>query len=229
MFTVESSEFVLGSDLLRPILQQDAGITVTLSGLALLVGLMVFGGYIGYLRGIRALLTLTLMSIVAYIICVQSGDQLIGVINRFYTNAPRFLAFVIGRDPAAVQRLDPLISNDIQVPLFFRMVLFVSLVAFAWFFNNRPKWYSAGPNDKAEPLARVLGIFTGGFLALLWSNAAVSFWQEFVATGGRLGRPLDDVLGILPDAGNFIPSLITIFFLLIVVIIVFNLPKLWKP
>ncbi|MCG8348852.1 MAG: hypothetical protein MI924_13860, partial [Chloroflexales bacterium] len=136
-------------------------------------------------------------------------------------------AFAIGNDPNAVAPLDTLIVG-FQVPLFFRVVLFFALIAFGWFFNTRPGWYSANPNTGAEPLARILGALTGAFIALLWSNGLTIFWQEFVAQGGGFGGPIALVLNILPDVSILIPSLITVFFILLFVIILFNLPKIWN-
>ncbi|MCG8347851.1 MAG: hypothetical protein MI924_08745, partial [Chloroflexales bacterium] len=146
---------------LQPILLQS--LIVPLSGFAILLIFMGIGGYVGYLRGFRALLTITLVSIIAYLTCVRGGDELVAVINRLYVNAPRLAAFAVGNDPNAVAPLDTLIVG-FQVPLFFRIVLFFALVAFGWFFNARPGWYSANPNTGAEPLARILGVLTGAFI-----------------------------------------------------------------
>lgn len=201
-----------------------AEFTVNLSGFALLVIFMAIGGYIGNLRGIRAILTITLGTIIAYVLCVQGGDQVVGVINRFWQNGPKLVAFALGRDPSAVSPLDPLITTDVRVPLFFRFVLFIALVSIAWFFNKRSKWYAGGP-ARHEPLAPIFGVFAGALIALLWSNAAASFYSEFINTGGQIGYPFGTILAILPDVSAYIPSLITIFILLLVLVLVFYLPR----
>jgi hypothetical protein len=215
----------LDATALQPILLQ--AITLQITGFILLLIFMGIGGYIGYLRGFRALLTITLVSIIAYLTCVRGGEELVAVINRLYVNAPRLVAFAAGRDPGTVEPLDTLIVG-FQVPLFFRVVLFFSLIAFGWFFNARPGWYSANPNTKAEPLARILGALNGAFIAILWSNGLTVFWQEFVADGGGFEGPVAAMLNILPDLSVLIPSLITVFFILLFVIILFNLPKIWN-
>jgi hypothetical protein len=228
MFLDAVNKLALLADIpLQPVVLQQT-LTLQISGFVVLLILMAIGGYIGYLRGLRALLTITLITIVAYLICVRGGDQIVTVVNRFYTNFPRLIAFAAGRNPAEVPLLNPFISGGFQVPLFFRLVLFLALIAFGWFFNARPQWYSDSPDDDAEPLARTLGVFTGAFIALLWSNALTVFWQDFVVIGGGFGGPVANVLNILPDVSLLVPSLITIFFLVIGLIILFNLPKVWK-
>ncbi|MCG8348801.1 MAG: hypothetical protein MI924_13605, partial [Chloroflexales bacterium] len=212
---------------LQPVVLQQT-LSLPLSGFAVLLIFMAIGGYIGYLRGLRALLTITIITIIAYLICVRGGDQIVTVINRFYTNFPKLIAFAAGRNPAEIPLLNPIISGGVQASLFFRLVLFFALVAFGWFFNARPQWYSDSPDDAAEPLARTLGVFTGAFIALLWSNALTVFWQDFVVIGGGFGGPVANILNILPDVSLLVPSLITLFFLVIALIILFNLPKVWR-
>lgn len=203
-------------------------VSLQLSGLVILLILIGIGAYIGWLRGIRAILTVALFSVIAYLICVQGGELLVGIVNRFYQNGPKLAAFAIGRDPSTAPALDPLITPNFTIPLFFRFVLFVVLVASGWFFNARPKWYKSQPDLKNEPLSKVLGAFVGGFTALIWVSAATAFWIDLLNSGGGFGGPIANVLYAIPDVTAFVPALITIFFLLLVVIIAFNLPKLWK-
>lgn len=155
-------------------------ITVNLNGFALLLILMALGGYVGYQQGLRNLLTLALWTIIAYIACVQGGTFLVSVINRLWINAPRFIAFLIGNDPTLVPPLDPLITPEFQVPLFFRMMAFIALILLGRFLDSKAAW--KGPPK--ERLARPLGLFVGAFIVLLWTNAAVVFWREFVNSGG---------------------------------------------
>ena len=203
-------------------------VTINLNGIVLLLLFIILGAYIGWVRGIRAILTVALVSVIAYIICVRGGDLLVGVVNRFYQNGPRLAAFALGRDPSAAPVLDPLISPSFTIPLFFRFVLFWALVAFGWFFNSKPKWYKGQPDTKNEPLSQVLGAFVGAFTALILVSALTSFWVDLVNSGGGFDGWIANILLALPDVSAFIPALITIFFLLLVVIIAFNLPKLWK-
>jgi hypothetical protein len=108
-------------------------------------------------------------------------------------------------------------------------MLFICLLAFGVFFNTKPKWFAGAPNLKAEPLSQWLGASVGSFTALLWLSAIKSFWNELVDSGGGFGGPIANVIDILPvQVLAFIPSLIAIFVLTLVVIMLFNLPKLWK-
>jgi hypothetical protein len=203
-------------------------ITLSLSGFALLVILMAIGAYGGYQAGIRNILMIALWSIAAYITCVQGGNFLVDLINRFWQNGPRLVAFAIGNSPDSATRLDPLIDPGFQVPLFFRFVAFVVLVMFGFFFNRKAAWKGAATK---EPLGRPLGLFVGGLIALLWTNALVVFWEEYQANGGGLGGPfttLADILNTLPNVSLLLPSLIAVFFLILIILVLFYFPKVWK-
>lgn len=203
-------------------------ITVSLSGYALLLILIATGAYAGYQSGIRGILTIAIWSIVAYITTVQGGDFLVGLINRFWQNGPRLVAFAIGNSPDSAARLDPLIEPGFQVPLFFRVVAFIALVLLGFFFNRKATW--KGPPK--EPLAKPLGLFVGGLIAMIWTNAIVVFWDEYQSGGGSLGGPISPLataLNTLPNVSLLIPSLILVFFLILVIIVIFYFPKVWKP
>ncbi len=206
-----------------------AVITLSLSGFALLVIFMAVGGYGGYQSGIRNILTIALWSIIAYITCVQGGNALVDLVNRFWENSPRIVAFAVGSDANAVARLDPLIQAGFQVPLFFRFVAFIVLVMFGFFFNRKAAWKGPTSKDK-EPLGKPLGLFVGALTALIWTNATVVFWSEFKASGGgSFDNPVTNVLNTLPDASLLLPSLIAVFFLILVILVLFYFPKVWKP
>ena len=197
-----------------------------LSGMALLVIFVAIGAWIGWNRGLRAVLTVALISVIAYIICVQGGDILIATVNRFYQNGPKLVAFAAGRDPSAVSPLPPLIEPTYRIPLVFRVALFISLIAFGWFFRRTPWWYR-GNIDRGEPLAQPLGAVVGGFTALLWISAIVDFCKELVATGGSIGGIVGDILNAIPDLTAYMPALITVFFLVLIVLVIFLLPRLF--
>lgn len=223
MFPIDAGRHLFHWPGLVPLAQ--AQIIVPLSGVGLLVIFMALGAYWGYQQGFRNLITVALWTIIGYVTTVQGGNIIVDIINRFWQNGPRLASFAIGQDPNSVARLEPLIQPDLQIPLFFRFVAFIALVLLGFFFNqnNRSTWRGA-PN---EPLAKPLGLFVGGLIALLWTNAAVVFWDDYVNSGGSLGGPLADVLNILPDVSILMPSLIAIFFMIIIVLIVFNFPKVW--
>ncbi|WP_322487206.1 hypothetical protein [Chloroflexus sp.] len=200
-------------------------ITVNLNGVAILLILMALGGYAGYQQGLRNLLTVTIWTIIAYVLCVRGGTFVVEVINRLWVNAPRFVAFLIGNDPTLAPPLDPLITPGFQVPLFFRTMAFIALILLGMFFDSKAAW--KGPPK--EKLARPLGLFVGALIALLWSNAAVVFWREFIEGGGTFEGPIATFLNVLPDVSILLPSLIAIFFMILGLLILFNFPKVWKP
>lgn len=209
--------------------QQQPGLTIQLTGFGLLVIILITGAYSGYQQGLRNILTIALWTIVAYVLTVQGGNTIVAIINRFWTNLPRLLAFLIGNDPNSVSQFAPLISQEFQVPLFFRVMAFIGIVLLGSFFNRKAAW--KGP--PREVLARPLGGFVGALIALMWTNALVVFWNEFVAAGGQLVGPLtgtlSNILNLLPNLSVLMPSLITVFFIIIGGLILFNFPKVWRP
>lgn len=225
MFYTEAGRLSSHWLLLVPLAQQS--LTINLSGVALLVIFMALGGYWGYNQGLRNILTQAIWTIVAYITTVQGGDFIVDIINRFWQNGPRLVAFAIGQNPAEAPALEPLITPGFQIPLFFRFLTFAILVFLGFFFNRAAAW-KGNPSPK-EPLARPLGLFVGALVILLWSNAAVVFWQEFQAGGGGFGGPIATLLNTLPNVSVLMPSLISIFFLVLIILMLFNFPKVWKP
>lgn len=210
---------------LMPLAQQ---ITVSLSGVALLFVIMVIGAYTGYQQGLRNLLTIAFWSILAYLLTVQGGNFIVDLINRFWVNGPRLVAFLIGNNPDSAPALEPLIRSDFQIPLFFRVLAFVVLVLLGGYFNGKAAWKGSAK----APIARALGLFVGILISLLWVNAAVVFWDEFTFNGGSFGGPLTPLaifLSTLPNVSVLIPSLIAAFFLMIGALIAVNFPKVWKP
>lgn len=223
-----TSQLINAIPLTTVLMQVDPGgeVNLSVSGIALVVALVALGGYLGYQRGFRAIVTVTLLTVIAYLLCVQGGDFVVGLINRIWSNGPRLGAFLLGNDINSVPRLDPLISEDFQIPLFFRFVLFWTLVALGGYFNKKPKWYAPSPNLEAEPLSPALGAIFGAFEAVLLISAVSVFWQEL--GDQRFGGPVAQFLNILPDLRIFVPSLIGVFLLVVMILMVYNLPKVWK-
>jgi hypothetical protein len=201
-----------------------AQITLNLNGTSLLIILLAIGAYWGYQQGFRNLLTIAFWTIAAYIATVQGGNFLVQIINRFWQNGPRLVAFAIGQDPGAAPVFEPLITAQFQIPLFFRFAAFIALVLLGFFFSRNAGW----KGDPNEPLAKPLGLFVGALVMLLWSNAMKIFWEQFVADGGGFGGPLANVLNTLPNVGELTTSLIVIFFLIIIALIFVYFPKIWK-
>jgi hypothetical protein len=221
-------QYLIAFTLDQPLVMGLQSVTLQVNGYLILLFFIAVGAYIGWARGIRALLTMALMSVFAYILCVQSGQLFISIINRLYQNGPRLLAFLLNRDINSAFVPDPLIEPGFTIPLFFRFVFFLLLIAFGWFFRQKAIWYQSQPDDNKEPYARTLGAVLGGFIATLWTAAMVSFWVELVNAGQAFGGFLATVFYALPDITPYMTALITIFFILLGVIILFNLPKLAK-
>ncbi len=199
-------------------------ITLNLNGTVILMILLAIGAFWGYQEGFRNLLTIAFWTIAAYIATVEGGDFLVEVINRFWENGPRLVAFTLGRPVDEAPIFGPLITTELQIPLFFRLVAFVALILLGFFFTQRATW--KGPPN--EPLAKPLGFFVGALVMLLWSNAVKVFWEQFLDGGGTIEGPVADLLNALPDVGDLTTSLIVIFFLIIVVLIVFYFPRIWQ-
>lgn len=197
--------------------------TITLGGWTLMLILMVIGGYVGWRKGLRAFLTITLVSALAYLLFVIGTTPLIDYVNNLYTNIPKLVAVFTGGDPDTVASWQPL-GLDLGLPLPVRVFLFIAFVVIAWIFNKKPNWYS----DKTNPQSQQLGIFSGALTALIWTSAVTTFWQE--ATGGGGGNTtIATILNSLPDVTSVTPWLITMLFIIVVIGVLINLPKLWKP
>lgn len=216
---------VTNSILALPVLPplQQATITLSLSGTTLLLIILALGGYIGWMRGIRAVYTVALFSIIAYLLTVQSG-WFVDLINRVWTNIPRVVALFLGQEPGPP--LDPLIDTDARVPLIFRIVLFIALVAAAGFYNRKAQWYGI---KKVSPLADFLGALAGAFTALIWTTAATVFWREGTGTIVTGGGPVGNFLAAIPDVGFLILPFTVVFFLVTLFLVALNFPKLLKP
>ena len=85
-----------------------------------------------------------------------------------------------------------------------------------------------GKPDVKEPLARPLGLYSGALIALIWATAGSVFYQEYLINGGSPIEPFNQVLSAIPDLRTLIPSLITIFFLILFGILFISLPRLLR-
>jgi hypothetical protein len=204
-------------------------LSLQVSGALLLFVILFIGGYIGWWRGFRAFLTVTLVSAFAYILFVDGGSQLLVIINNIWSNIPRLIALFTGNDPVATPAWPPLIpAGGFQIPLTVRVLLFLVSLALAGRFNRQP-WY--GTNVK-EPYAREVGIFTGALTALIWVSAATLFWVEYVNQEGAIQGLLswlNPILGIIPDVSAFVLPLIGGLVLFLGAGLALKFPKLLRP
>jgi hypothetical protein len=191
----------------------------------LLLFVLAVGGLIGWYRGVRALISISLMSVVAYPLFVRGGEQLQAVVNRILNLVPLFVQALTGVGTGFA--LPTLNINLGLGPLLSLLMFFFLAVFIPWLLDRLgfPGWYSNAPANNSE---RYVGTAAGLLLAGLFASAAVAFTQDFIAAGvqpvAALGAFIGTALIILPDIGFF-----PVFGLLglLLVMLVFNLPRIW--
>jgi hypothetical protein len=180
----------------------------------------------GWQRGFRYMLSIALFMTIGYLLTVQGGDFVVGLVNRFYSNGPKLFAFALGRDPASALALPPLIPDNFQAPLLLRVLVFIALLAvgigYAW-----PWEATLKPTDKAQTM-RILGLLIGLYIGVLGISAISTFWE---AAPESLNRPglVTSALNGLPNYAPIIPSVIGAFFILLIVIILLRFDRVFRP
>lgn len=199
-------------------------ITIDLGSGIVATIILVWLTYLGWKRGFRFMLSIALFTTIAYLLTVSAGTFLVGFVNRVYTNLPRLGAFALGRDPGTIGQFDPLIPDNFQSPLLLRVLVFVALLAvgigYSWPWEAKVK-----PGDRKMEL---LGALTGLYIGVLSISAVATFWGQ---TDGTLGlpNPVIAALNAFPDFSGIIPSTITAFFILLIVIILLRFNQVWRP
>jgi hypothetical protein len=190
---------------------------------AILIALAV----LGWTRGFRYILSIAIFTTIGYLLTVQGGDFIVGLVNRFYSNGPRLFAFALGRDPSSVDPLPALVPDNFQAPLLLRVLVFFALLAvgigYAWPWEGKPLSGFQGN----RPM-RILGALTGLYTAVLGISAVSTFWEE---TGRALGLPelVVTALNGLPNYAAIVPSVIAAFLILLLVVIILRFNRVWKP
>lgn len=199
-------------------------ITIDLGSGIVATIILVWLTYVGWKRGFRFMLSIAMFTTLAYLLTISSGNFIVGFINRFVTNLPRLAAFLIGQDPTTAEPFDPIIPGNFQAPLLLRVLVFVALVAvgigYTWPWEGKLK-----PGDRKM---EVLGALTGLYLGVLAVSAVAVFWTETTGTLG-LPTPLVAALNAFPDFSGIIPSTITAFVILLLVIVLLRFNQVWKP
>lgn len=189
---------------------------------AILIGLAI----LGWRNGFRYMLSIALFITIGYLLTVQGGNFVVGLVNRFYSNGPKLFAFALGRDPSSVDALPPLIPDNFQAPLLLRVLVFIALLAvgigYAWPWETTLK-----PTDKAQTM-RILGMLTGLYVGVLGISAISTFWAEAPETLNR-GGLISTALSGLPNFAPIVPSVIGAFFILLIVIIVLRFDRVFRP
>jgi hypothetical protein len=181
---------------------------------------------LGWRHGFRYMLSIALFITIGYLLTVQGGNFVVGLVNRFYSNGPKLFAFALGRDPSTVDALPPLIPDNFQAPLLLRVLVFLALLAvgigYAWPWETK-----LAPGQKAQSM-RILGLLTGLYIGVLGISAIKTFWidaPESLNQGGLISTTLNG----LPDFAGIVPSVIGAFFILIVVIIILRFDRIFRP
>jgi len=181
---------------------------------------------LGWRHGFRYMLSIAIFITIGYLLTVQGGNFVVGLVNRFYSNGPKLFAFALGRDPSTVDALPPLIPDNFQAPLLLRVLVFLALLAvgigYAWPWETK-----LAPGQKAQSL-RILGLLTGLYIGVLGISAIKTFWidaPESLNQGGLISTTLNG----LPDFAAIVPSVIGAFFILLVVIIILRFDRVFRP
>jgi len=181
---------------------------------------------LGWRHGFRYMLSIAIFITIGYLLTVQGGNFVVGLVNRFYSNGPKLFAFALGRDPSTVQALPPLIPDNFQAPLLLRVLVFLALLAvgigYAW-----PWEIKLAPGQKAQSM-RILGLLTGLYIGVLGISAIKTFWidaPESLNQGGLISTTLNG----LPDFAGIVPSVIGAFFILLIVIIILRFDRIFRP
>lgn len=212
--------------LAAPLAQAQGGaVTLTIQGLVLLFLFVGIGAYLGYMRGVRALLTVAVGTTLAYLLTVRGGEEVFGVFNRVWSNLPRFAGIALNRPEWTSITWDPLLGTFINQTLAVRMIVFIGIIILSFVLNKAPKWYSGSPAGH-EPLAKPLGMLAGGIIALLWTNAAVVFYQIAEAGGTFFSGILGNLLRAIPDLGIFILVPVGLLFGVLALIVLVRLQYL---
>jgi hypothetical protein len=204
----------------------DGTITINFGSIIVTYAILIGLAVLGWQKGFRYMLSIAIFTTIGYLLTVQGGDFVVGLVNRFYSNAPKLAAFALGRDPSTVAALPPLIPDNFQAPLLLRVLVFVALVAvgiaYAWPWEGAP----LKPTDKARNL-RILGLLTGLYTGVLGISAISTFWT---AAPESLNQPnlLTTALNGLPNYGPIVPSVIGAFMILLFVIILLRFNRVWK-
>ncbi|GAB4124283.1 MAG: hypothetical protein OHK0050_35580 [Roseiflexaceae bacterium] len=183
----------------------------------------------GFSRGFRYMLSIAVFATIGYLLTVQSGEFIVGLVNRFYSNLPKLAAFVVGQNPATVDAFGPVIPDNFQAPLLLRVLVFVALLAvgigYAWPWEGKP--LSGFDFNKDRPL-RLLGGLAGLYVAVIGLTAVATFWRE-AAAAVDFPPLLVAALSGLPSFIGIVPSVMAAFGILLVIIIIIRFDRVWKP
>jgi hypothetical protein len=180
----------------------------------------------GFSRGFRYMVSIALFTTVGYLLTVQGGNYIVGLINRVWSSLPRLFALITGGGNA--QPLPPIIPDNIEAPLLLRVLVFVALVAvgigYAWPWEGKP----IGANWGQFRQLRILGMLTGLYIGVLVISAIATFWAQAAAIWQPDSPLLSRALGGLPNYTAVVPAVIAAFFVLLGIVIIIRFDRIWK-
>lgn len=181
---------------------------------------------LGFSRGFRYMVSIGLFTTIGYILTVQGGNYIVGLINRIWGSLPRLFALLTGGGSA--EPLPPIIPDNLEAPLLLRVLVFIALVAvgigYAWPWEGKP----IGTNWAQFRQMRILGLLTGLYIGVLSISALSTFWSQAAGVWQPESPLLRQVLVGLPNFGAIVPAVIAAFFVLIAIIIVIRFDRVWK-
>jgi hypothetical protein len=182
----------------------------------------------GFSRGFRYMVSIALFTTIGYILTVQGGNYVVGLINRIWTSLPRLFAFVTGGNTGSIDPLPPIIPDNLQAPLLLRVLVFVALLAvgigYAWPWEGKP----IGTNWAQFRQLRLLGLLTGLYIGVLSISAVATFWAQASAVWQPDSPLVQRTLAGLPNFGAIVPAVIAAFFVLLGIIIIIRFDRVWK-
>lgn len=201
-------------------------ITIDLSGSFVTYLILILLGVLGWVWGFRYIISLGMFTTVAYLLTVQSGNFIVNLINRTYSNMPKLAAFATGGDTASVAPLGPIIPENLESPLLLRVLVFVALVAIGIGYSF--PWEGGKPLGGwggKRPL-RIMGALTGLYTAVLLISALATFWTE-LARATPVPPLLATALGSLPAWTGIVPSTIAAFVITLLVVTILRFNRVW--
>lgn len=201
-------------------------ITIDLSGSFVTYLILLVLGVLGWIWGFRYIVSMAVFTTVAYLLTVQSGNFIVGLINRTYSNMPKLVAFATGGDTASVAPLGPIIPENLEAPLLLRVLVFVALLAIGIGYSF--PWEGGKPLGGwggKRPL-RIMGALTGLYTAVLLISALATFWND-LARAVNVPPLLATALGSLPTWSGIVPSTIAAFVITLLVVMAIRFNRIW--
>jgi hypothetical protein len=199
-------------------------VVLTINGVVLLIVVLIVGAVLGWNIGVRALISLALFGVIAYLLFVNGGQAVLAFTNNLLAVVPSLVTALTGQSIGGF----PTISINIDPGLLARFLGFVFIGVVLPLVVDKIGWpgWQGPPNPKGPD--RNLGLLAGVLLFGLYTSVASNLTVQYVQQGGdpsaQFGTP-GTALEILPDVGIW-PLVLLV--LLLGVLFLFNLGKTWS-